>query len=147
MTEATHTVLIVEDEPAARRLLKEAAAETAFPDPEFATRVAEALEYFPTVGENDSKHDVAPPDLLLLDLDLPGENGTVLLEELKTSSTSIRRIPVLILSSSSDQATIDHAYDLGANAYLQKPDSYGDVLTLLQELRNFWLSRIQQPSY
>lgn len=87
------------------------------------------------------------PELLILDLDLPGKGGLPLVEELKTSSTPLRRLPVLVLSTNDDQATIDRAYDLGANAYLTKPDNYDDYLTLVEELRDVWLSRVQQPLY
>lgn len=148
MLESTHTILVVEDDPAARRLLEAAAAETQVANLELATTVREALEHFPARGEDTSEGDApSPPDLLVLDLDLPGKSGMAFLEELKTCSTSLRRVPVVILSSNDDQATIDRAYDLGANAYLTKPDDYNELVALLEKLEAFWLSDIEQPSY
>lgn len=75
MTEATHTLLVVEDNLATRRLLEEAVVETQLLDLEFATEVTEARKYFPQLGKSDSEPTVAPPDLLLVDLDLPGKTG------------------------------------------------------------------------
>ncbi|WP_135306405.1 response regulator [Haloarcula amylovorans] len=148
MPENLPTVLVVEDNPADRRLFEEAATEIEFPTLDFATTTMEAITFFPTRGPSDDEcdgHDM--PELLLLDLDIPGEGGMALLEELKTSSVPLRRVPILILSSEDDQATIDRAYDLGANAYLTKPTDYETYLELVKEIRDFWLARIERPSY
>ncbi|WP_135306159.1 response regulator [Haloarcula amylovorans] len=142
------TVLVVEDNSADRRLFEEAAAEVAFPELEFATDTWEAVEFFPTLSEDSEGSDTAAmPALLLLDLDIPGDGGMALLEELKAGSAPCRRVPVLILSSEDDQETIDRAYDLGANAYLTKPTDYEAYVALIEIIRDFWLDRIERPSY
>lgn len=146
MSERTQTVLYVEDDPPSRRLFEEAAAESQFPDLYPATSVEEALRYFPSRGD-ESEDESVPPDLVILDLDLPGRSGLALLEELKSSPTSLSRIPVIVLSSNDDQETIDRAYDLGASAYVSKPDDYDGLMTLMEELREFWLTRIESPTY
>ncbi|MBX0298034.1 response regulator [Haloarcula nitratireducens] len=148
MPETSPTVLVVEDNAADRRLFEEAATETGFPTLDFATTTMEAITFFPTRCPSADECDGPElPDLLLLDLDIPGEGGMALLEELKTSSVPLRRVPVIILSSEDDQATIDKAYDLGANAYLTKPTDYDTYLELVEEIRDFWLARIERPSY
>ncbi|MBX0296147.1 response regulator [Haloarcula nitratireducens] len=142
------TVLVVEDNAADRRLFEEAAAEVEFSNLEFATDTQGAIEFFPTLSEDSEGSDAAAmPDLLLLDLDIPGEGGMALLEELKASSEPCRRVPILVLSSEDDQETIDRAYDLGANAYLTKPVDYEAYVALVAEVRDFWLDRIERPSY
>lgn len=143
----SRTVLYVEDDGPSRRLFKEAAAESGVADVEYATSVADALDYFPKRAGGDSDEATVPPSLIVLDIDLTGSSGLALLEELKSSNTSLRRIPVLILSSDDSQETINRAYDLGASAYLVKPTDYGDLLALMEEFKEFWLTRVKSPTH
>lgn len=145
MSGRAQTVLYVEDDPRSRRLFEEAAAESQFADLLSAACVDEALGHFPSRGDG-SEDETTPPTLVILDLELPGRGGLALLEELKSSPTSLSRIPVIILSSNDDQETIDRAYDLGASAYVTKPSDYDDLMTLMEELREFWLARIESPT-
>ena len=138
MSSVERTILLVEDDPAAQRLFQEAMAESQVGGLQVASTGTEARTYF-------SSDSGCVPDMVVLDLDLPDLSGLRLLEDLKSGPTPLRRIPILLLSNSTEQADIDRAYDLGANAYLTKPDSYGDLLALVQEVRSFWLRRIQFP--
>ncbi|SEP22061.1 Response regulator receiver domain-containing protein [Halogranum amylolyticum] len=143
MSSVERRILLVEDDPAALRLFEEAMAESRIATLEVATTGREALSVL-TATDDDPEHTY--PDLIVLDVHLPDLTGLDVLEELKSSSAPLRQIPVLMLSTSTEQATVDRAYDLGANAYLAKPESYDDLLTLLEELRSFWLQRVEFPS-
>lgn len=144
MPDQHYSTLLVEDDAGAARLVEEAFADHHVASLTVAPTVIDALDYLPQRGIGTSD-DCATPDLILLDYDLPDGLATDLLQAIKASPTS-RRIPVLVLANSTEQADIDEAYDLGATAYLQKPDSYDDLLTLVGELEAFWLTRIEHPS-
>lgn len=86
----------------------------------------------------------APPDLVLLDLDLPGKHGLEVLAELK-SDPALRRIPVVILTTSAADTDIAAAYDLGANAYVTKPLGLDAWRTLARQIEGFWFGTAQLP--
>lgn len=138
---------MMEDDPDARRMFQESAADTQFATLEFAPDVCEALEYFPTRGTSDDEGDAADqPAFLILNLDLPWKDGMARLKELKTSTGFLHRIPVIIFSSNDDRETINEAYDLGANAYVTNPDDFDELVAFLQELKDFLPCRIEYPS-
>ncbi|SFK63601.1 Response regulator receiver domain-containing protein [Halogranum rubrum] len=143
MSSAERTILLVEDDPAARRLFEEAMSESQIGTLDVVTTGNAALMYLDERGTDGTD---PYPDLIVLDMHLPDVSGLEVLEALKSSPTPLKRIPVLVLSSSTEQATVDRAYDLGVNAYLQKPERYDDLLALMDELRTFWLRRLVFPS-
>ena len=79
------------------------------------------------------------PDLILLDLKMPGIDGFEVLCEIKRSP-SFRRIPVVVLTSSRDEGDRARAYDAGANSYLVKPVSYSGMVHLVREIEDYWLT-------
>lgn len=136
------TILLVEDDPAARRLFEEAIDESAISELDIATDGCEALKILPERnGEQSSL-----PDLVVLDLDLPKVNGIAVLREFKSNNSPARQIPILVLSEIDDQSVIDEVYQLGASAFLPKPNDYDDLLKLMQEIGDFWLARVRPPS-
>lgn len=143
MSSAERTILLVEDDPAARRLFEEAMSESQIATLDVVTTGSAALTYLDEKGTNAAD---SYPDIIVLDIHLPDMNGLEVLEALKSSPTPLKRIPVLVLSSSTEQATVDRAYDLGVNAYLEKPERYDDLLALMDELRRFWLRRLVFPT-
>lgn len=143
MSSAERTILLVEDDPAARRLFEEAMAESQIGTLDVVTTGRAALTYLDERGTDTTN---AYPDVIVLDMHLPDVSGLDVLEALKSSPTPLKRVPVLVLSSSTEQATVDRAYDLGVNAYLEKPERYDDLLALMDELRRFWLHRLVFPS-
>lgn len=78
------------------------------------------------------------PDLILLDLNLPKKHGKEVLAELK-ADPQLRKIPVLVLTTSSAPDDIAHCYGLGAAGYIIKPDAFTDLIKLVQKLSDFWL--------
>jgi CheY-like chemotaxis protein len=84
------------------------------------------------------------PDLVLLDIKLPRKSGFEVLEWLR-KHPSLKHIPVIMLTSSSQPLDVRRAYDLGANAYLVKPMDVDEIVRLLGTIRDFWLSANLAP--
>lgn len=79
------------------------------------------------------------PSLILLDLNLPGPDGREILRALKSDPT-LKKIPVIIFSSSAHEKDISDCYQIGANCYIEKPISYKEYLEIIIRLRDFWLT-------
>ena len=85
------------------------------------------------------------PDLILLDLNLPTINGREVLAEIK-SDPELRRIPVVILTSSEDDNDVIETYNLHANAYVVKPVDLDKYMQVIQAVEGFWLGFVKLPS-
>jgi CheY-like chemotaxis protein len=84
------------------------------------------------------------PDLILLDLNLPRKDGREVLAEVKTDA-DLKRIPVVILTTSQAEADVLKTYNLGANCYVTKPIDLNQFLHVVQSIQNFWLSIVVLP--
>ena len=84
------------------------------------------------------------PDLVLLDLNLPGRDGHDVLAHMKRDET-LRRIPVVILTTSENDADVLGAYDLGANAYVNKPIDLAGWQAVMEQIEAFWFSVVRLP--
>ena len=84
------------------------------------------------------------PDLILLDLNLPKKDGREVLEEIK-ESTTLKSIPVVILTTSASEADILKSYRLHANCYITKPVGLGGFLEVIKSIDSFWLSVVKLP--
>jgi chemotaxis family two-component system response regulator Rcp1 len=92
------------------------------------------------------RHLQAPrPDLILLDLNLPRKNGREVLAEIK-QDPDLRRIPVVIMTSSDDEKDILAAYDLHVNCYVTKPVDLDQFIKVVQSIEHFWLSVVKLPA-
>jgi len=97
----------------------------------------EALNYL-------SEERASRPMLILLDLKLPKRSGHEVLQWVKERKL-LRRVPVLVLTSSAQELDIARAYDTGANSYLVKPVKSDDLTALVELIRRYWLERNQAP--
>ncbi|RMF59596.1 MAG: response regulator, partial [Calditrichaeota bacterium] len=88
--------------------------------------------------------DAARPDLIFLDLNLPGMNGKELLREIKNDD-ALKSIPVLILSTSTATADICEAYRLHANCYVSKPVDLDHFFDVMHSIHDFWLNNVELP--
>jgi two-component system response regulator len=91
-------------------------------------------------------YQAAPrPDLVLLDLNLPGKDGRAVLAEIKNDE-KLKDVPVVILSTSSAEADVVDAYKMHANGYLAKPTSFDAWVELFRAVRCFWFAKAQLPT-
>jgi two-component system, chemotaxis family, response regulator Rcp1 len=129
-------ILLVEDNPSDVRLTVEAMKEgkvesdlTVVGDGE------EALEFLNRTGNHQ---DAVRPDLILLDLNLPKRSGHEVLAEIK-SSPDLKSIPVVVLTTSSDEDDIQGTYELHANCYITKPADLDQFIGVVRQIDEFWL--------
>ena len=78
------------------------------------------------------------PDLVILDLNLPGKHGTAVLEEMKNDA-AMRHIPVIVLSSSGDRGDVKAVYDRNGNCFVRKPGEYDEFVEVMERLEKFWM--------
>jgi CheY-like chemotaxis protein len=135
-------ILLVEDNPADVRLTEVALEEVGILNELHVVEDGrDAISYLHADGEYE---DAPRPDLILLDLDLPRVHGTEVLEELKEDD-DLRRLPVIVLTSSTAEEDIVASYDRHANAYIEKPVDMEDFVTVAREIEEFWLSIVRLP--
>ena len=89
--------------------------------------------------------DVPRPDLILLDLNLPRKDGRAVLDEIK-SDPKLAPIPVVILTTSSDERDVLQAYVHHANCYITKPVDFVQFMTVVKSIEGFWLTVVRLPS-
>jgi two-component system, chemotaxis family, response regulator Rcp1 len=93
----------------------------------------------------EGRHADAPrPDLILLDLNLPRKDGRQVLKEIKTDD-SLKRIPVVILTTSKSEEDVLRAYDLHANCYITKPVDFNRFMEVVKSIEDFWLTVVRLP--
>jgi len=98
-----------------------------------------ALQY---LEKREPYHKAVRPDIILLDLNLPRLHGTEVLKKIRESE-KLKNIPVVILTTSSLQADIDRSYELGACAYLTKPNVFKDFKETFRSIWSFWIERVK----
>lgn len=136
-------ILLVEDNPGDVRLTQEALKESRILNNlYFAKDGVEALAFLNREG---AFQGAPKPDLILLDLNLPRKDGRELLAEIKQSSM-LKRIPVVVLTTSEAEQDILKTYDLHANCYITKPVDLDKFVTIVKGLEEFWLSIVKLPS-
>jgi len=141
ISERIFEVLMVEDNPADVRLAAEAWSGVAH-RLNVARNGEEALAY---LRRRPPHHRAARPDLVILDLNLPRSDGRELLSELKTDP-GLRRIPVIVLTTSDGLLDIQRSYDLQANCYIVKPVGLDPALSVMRAIADFWFGVVALPS-
>jgi CheY-like chemotaxis protein len=104
----------------------------------------EAIEYLTHQGKFADASRYSLPTLMLLDLKMPRKNGFETLEWLR-QQPGLKRLVVVVLTSSSERADINRAYELGANSYLVKPGDFQALVELVSSLASYWLGTNQAP--
>jgi two-component system, chemotaxis family, response regulator Rcp1 len=137
------TILLVEDNPADLRLAQEVLKEARL---DHELLVARDGEQAMQILRREGSHSRARrPDLVLLDLNLPRKSGREVLQEIK-ATPALRRIPVLVLSTSRAESDISACYDAHANCFLTKPVEIDEFARLAVLIRDFWFGAVQLPS-
>lgn len=135
-------ILLVEDNEGDVELTKEAFEEAKFRNN---LHIAEdgdlALDY---LLKRNGNENATTPDIILLDLNLPGTDGREVLETIKSDS-KLKRIPVIVLTSSKADKDIIESYDLHANCYIVKPVNAIKFIEVVQHVENFWVDIVCLP--
>ena len=137
-------VLLVEDNPGDVRLTKEALKEGKLLNQ--LTVVGDGVEAPSFLRKEGIYADALQPELILLDLNLPKKDGREVLAEIK-ADPNLRRIPVVVLTTSSSEEDILKIYDLHANCYITKPVDLEQFMGVVKSIEDFWVSVVKLPSH
>jgi CheY-like chemotaxis protein len=135
-------ILLVDDNPGDVRLTREALREA-----KIANKLTVAMDGMEAMKmlHHHPPHEQCPrPDLILLDLNLPGMDGREILSHIK-EDPELKIIPVVVLTSSSAESDVQKSYDLHANCYIVKPVNFDRLMEVVQMVEGFWLSLVRLP--
>jgi CheY-like chemotaxis protein len=135
-------ILLVEDDPADVRLTREAFAECSVHNT--LTVVEDGVQAMQYLRGEAPYEDAPAPDIVLLDLNLPRKSGLEVLAEIK-ADRRLRRIPVVVLTTSGAEEDVLRSYDLHANCFVTKPVSLEDFIELTSTIKDFWLRTVVLP--
>jgi CheY-like chemotaxis protein len=139
-------ILMAEDDSDDRLLVKDAMAECRWEgDLCFVENGEELLDYLRRRGKY-SRSAIAPrPGLILLDLNMPRKDGREALREIKADA-ELRRIPVVIFTTSKADTDIGRLYDLGASSFISKPIQFDALVSVMRILGQYWFGTVQLPA-
>ncbi|MEJ2147901.1 MAG: response regulator [Chloroflexota bacterium] len=142
MNPDTANMLLVEDNPGDVRLIVETLEENKLYNTlNVVSNGVEALAY---LRREDRFADATRPDLILLDLNLPRKDGREVLAEIKRDE-SLRQIPVVVLTTSSQPQDILACYDQHANCYITKPLDFDQFVRVMHSIESFWFTIVKLP--
>jgi chemotaxis family two-component system response regulator Rcp1 len=135
-------ILLVEDNPGDVRLTQEALKEAKVHNS--LSVVGDGVEAMAFLRREGSYATAPRPDIVLLDLNLPKKDGRQVLAEVK-ADPDLRRIPVVVLTTSKAEEDILKTYDLHANCFITKPVEFDQFIKVVQSIEGFWLTIVQLP--
>ncbi len=136
-------ILLVEDNPGDVRLTREALKEGKILN--HVSVVGDGVEALAFLRREDKYANAVRPDLILLDLNLPKKDGREVLAEIKADA-GLKKIPVVILTTSAAEQDILKTYDLHANCYITKPVDLEQFIKIVQLIEDFWFTIARLPS-
>jgi CheY-like chemotaxis protein len=138
-------ILLVEDDPEDQELTRRALRASKLRNRLVAVNDGEeALDYLYRRGPYADPYASPRPDLILLDLNMPKVDGRAVLERVK-QDPELRRIPVVVLTTSSQEEDILRSYDLGVNSYVTKPVRMEGFIKAVQDLEHYWFDLVVLP--
>jgi len=138
------TILMAEDDPDDRMLTEDALEENRLAnDLRFVENGEELLDYLYHRGQYN-KINAPRPGLILLDLNMPKMDGREALKVIK-SDASLKRIPVVVLTTSKAEEDILKSYDLGVNSFITKPVTFDDLVEVTREIGRYWFGIVVLP--
>jgi CheY-like chemotaxis protein len=145
MTSAESTILLVEDNPTDVLLIQRAFAKARLGNPVQVVGDGDAvIDYLTGTGTYADRARFPLPILILLDLKLPRRSGLEVLAWLREQET-LKRIPVVMLTSSQQRQDVNAAYDIGVNSYLVKPVEFDALFELLRTVNLYWVMFNTKP--
>lgn len=139
-------ILLVEDNPADIRLTKEALKDGKIKNSLSVVMDGEEALLFLRKENQYSGSDIPDIDIVLLDLNLPKKDGREVLMEIKADN-KLKRIPVIILTTSSAEQDILNTYSNHANCYIMKPVDFNQFITVVRTIEEFWLTIVKLPTH
>jgi len=137
-------ILMAEDDVDDRLLARDALAESGLgEDLHFVDNGEELLDYLLQRGKFNAQ--TPQPGLILLDLNMPVKDGREVLQEIK-SHAELRRIPVVVLTTSRADTDIDLIYHLGANSFITKPVRYETLVEVMRAIGHYWFKTVELPA-
>ena len=147
MTLSEPTILVVEDNSTDVMLIRRAIDKAKLANPVHVVGDGDAaVEYLSGEGTYRDRETFPLPILMLLDLKLPKRSGLEVLEWLRMQET-LKRIPVVVLTSSQQDRDVNAAYDIGVNSYLVKPVEFDGLLQMLKTVNLYWLMLNERPRF
>jgi CheY-like chemotaxis protein len=136
-------ILLIEDNPGDARLTTEALKEAKVRNK--LNHLVDGVEGLAFLRHQGKYADAQRPDLILLDLNLPRKDGREVLAEIKADE-QLKRIPVVVLTTSQAEEDILRAYNLNANCYVTKPVDLDQFLKVVGTIKDFWLTIVKLPA-
>ena len=145
-TSAKPIVILMADDDADDRLLaKDALAECDFAnDLHFVENGEELMDYLRRRGSSSQVPPTPRPSLILLDLNMPKKDGREALREIK-SDPDLRKIPVVVLTTSKADTDIGRIYELGANSFISKPVTFDSLVKVMKIVGDYWFEIVELP--
>jgi CheY-like chemotaxis protein len=139
------TILLADDDPDDCMMVKEALVESRVLN-QLATVAdgEELMDYLHRRGRYESLRGVPYPFVILLDLNMPRKDGREALAEIK-SDPHLRKIPVVVLTTSKAEEDIYRTYDLGVNSYITKPVTFEGLVDVMRTIGRYWIEIVELP--
>lgn len=138
------SILMADDDPDDRMLMQEALAENKIPNSiSFVENGEELLNYLNKKGKYAHQTCVTP-GIIFLDLNMPKVDGREALKHLKADPV-LRKIPIIILTTSKAELDILEAYDLGVNSFISKPVRFNELVEVTREISTYWFGTVSLP--
>lgn len=138
-------VLLADDDPDDWVLVQNALQDTGIPmDLRMVLDGEELMDYLMQRGKYSDESLAPEPSLILLDLNMPKKDGREALAEIK-ADRSLRRIPIVVFTTSKEEQDIQRCYELGASSYVSKPCSFGGLLEMAKTMGKYWLEIVELP--
>ena len=139
------TILMADDDDEDYMLTVEAFQESRISNPLYRVKDGEELmEYLLLQGKYTSREEAPLPSLILLDLNMPRKDGREALQEI-LAHADLRRIPVVVMTTSDAKEDISRCYEIGANSYIVKPITHEGLVKAIKLLGQYWLEMVELP--
>jgi two-component system response regulator len=136
-------ILMADDDPEDRMLVMDAWEESRLANNlSFVEDGEELMDFLYRRGKYEGLIDPHHPDLILLDLNMPRKDGREALKEIK-ADPKLRRIPVVVLTTSKEEADILKTYDLGANSFIKKPVTFESLVEVVRTIAKYWFQIVE----